>query len=263
MKNLQVGDKVLTGNKNTPYQPVYSFGHRHEHLEGTFFQIHTADKAPLEMTGSHLMFIVDDENKLQTVRADAVKVGDHVVKSRDDGVMLPSTVTEITTIRKKGMYMPLTPDGTIVVDGIVASTYVSIQDQAPAVVENSKLFPFLTEQRILHWFLSPYRMLCLGVSSNACQFLESRDEEGIHFWLVAGRKLAEFANGQGFLVQVLLIGIPVFLVFALVNLLEVLLGGPALAPFVCFATTVFGGWIVNNLQRRRMRRENNETKKLE
>ncbi|CAB9519237.1 expressed unknown protein [Seminavis robusta] len=122
----------------------------------------------------------------------------------------------------------------------------SERDQAPIVVHNSKLFQFLTEDKILHWFMSPVRMLCLGVSSNACQILErSRDEEGIHFYLVAGRSLAEFANQQGFFVQVFLIGIPVFLLFAFLNLLEVLLGGPGLAPFVCFAAITLGGWVVN------------------
>ncbi|CAB9521541.1 Protein hedgehog [Seminavis robusta] len=247
MISLQVGDRVLTGS--SIYQPVYSFGHRHEDLEGTFYQIYTdkSNHTPLEMTSGHLVFVLDNENQLQPVRADAVKAGDRVMKSESqEDDMHPALVTKVATIQKKGMYMPLTPDGLIIVDEILSSTYVSIQDQAPIVVDNSKLFPFLTEDKILHWFMSPVRMLCLGVSSNACQILErSRDEEGIHSYLMAGRSLAEFANQQGFFVQMFLIGIPVFLLFAFLNLLEVLLGGPGLAPFVCFAAITLGGWVVN------------------
>ena len=62
-------------------------------------------------------------------------------------------VTKVDKIARNGAYMPLTKDGTIVVNDILASTYVSIMDDAPIVVsEYQKVW---SEDQLLHWWLAP------------------------------------------------------------------------------------------------------------
>lgn len=223
MKDLQVGDYVLTG-KNS-FEQVYSFGHRHEDLSAEFYQIHTEQsKKPLEMTANHLLFVDN-----QAVRADSVKVGDQLTKATGESVK----VTKISTTTKAGLYMPLTADGTIAVEGLVASSYVSIKDDAPTLMEQVGPLFGLTEHSGMHWWLSPYRMMCMGVSAKYCEG-NNHNEEGILNWLILGQDLVQFFEPLGFGLNVLA-SVPFFLVFGLFNMSEVLLGGPALAPLMMAA----------------------------
>jgi hypothetical protein len=160
MKDLQPGDKVMAANQK--YQTVYSFGHVNEDAEDLFYQIHTREgldisssEVPLEMTGNHLIFKVGGE----AVRADKIQAGDKLSSGQ--------TVTKVSTTKKQGLYMPLTVDGTIVVNGILASSYVSIMEEAPRTV-HAALGYIKNEQNLLHWWLAPYRMMCMGVSSKIC-----------------------------------------------------------------------------------------------
>ena len=205
MEDLQVGQKVLTGTGN--YQPVYAFGHYNPEGLAMFVQFHTKDSM-LEMTGNHLVF-----KDGQAVRADSIQVGD---------VLSSGPVTKITSAPNQGLYMPLTKDGTIVVDGILASSYVSIADDVPGVVEKSAVF-LADEQSLLHWWLAPYRMMCMGISANFCT--GSFTEEGISNWLMYGKNFAEFAETQHAVVQYAT-GVVVFLVFAAFVAVENILGSP-------------------------------------
>ena len=203
MINLNVGDMVLTGNGK--YESVYAFGHYNAQAKTKFLQLHTKN-SKLEMTGNHLVY-KDDE----PVRADMVKVGDSLSSG---------TVTKITTVVKKGLFMPLTKDGTIVVDGNLASTYVSIAEEAPSVAEKASMF-VANEHALVHWWLAPYRMLCLGVSNSFCNVAGT--EDGILNWLNYGKSLAEFADNQHSFWQYMM-GIPLFFIFAFFNVTEMIFG---------------------------------------
>ncbi|CAB9501652.1 expressed unknown protein [Seminavis robusta] len=233
MKDLQIGDNVLTGG-GFGYQPVYSFGHRLEQdsLGLDFYQIYTqgsgdSDSPVVEMTGNHLIFIKDnDGNKERAVRADQVQVGDVLVSTtkKMDQQYAVSKVT--TTSIPKGLYMPLTPDGSIVVaandndtSGIVASTYVSIANESPVIVERIHDVFGIDEQSLVHWWLSPYRLMCLGVSSRLCQEDNNRSDEGILTWLLQGREFAQWTESRGFF-AFQLISVPTFGFFAFCNLVE-------------------------------------------
>lgn len=238
MKNLEVGDRVLT--KSGGFQSVYGFGHRQEDEESVFYQIYTDDGDPIELTGNHLVRVVQEEGKQEATRADMVRVGDQLIKDQQ-----VTAISKITTTQKEGLYMPLTVDGTIVVNGILASNYVSIQDQAPTAV--GQISSLLSPDAILHWWLSPYRMLCLGVSPSFCKG-ENKDESGILRWLLVGKHLIEFSEQQNWATRVFLLGIPTFVLFAAFNLWEAVLGGPALAPMVALVLVSGLSWL---LQKRR------------
>lgn len=237
MKDLQLGDKVLT-ERNT-YQPVYSFGHRKPEVEMEFYQIYTGQVSdPLEMTGNHMIMVVDRHGHTNAVRADKLQVGNRLL---DVKTQKEVTVTSIEMAQKKGLCMPLTPNGKIVVNGVLASNYISISDEAPGVVAHSNwFFTFLSmpEQTLFHWWLSPYRMLCMGVSSGYCSmgdevatnYLKDDQEKGILPWLLTGRRLTEVAEMQHSLVQMVLFGFPAFVLFGFFNLMETVLLGPSVAP---------------------------------
>jgi len=241
MKDLQVGDKVLTVSND--FQPVYSFGQHDDSIKAMFFQIFTSstdsrkkNHRPLEMTGDHL--IVSHNGK--TMRADELNVGDLVMHGGVASNHSSVKVTKITKTTKTGLYMPLTPDGTIVVDGLVASNYVSIQDNAPGTFQAMDYLPFMTQERMLHWWLSPFRMLCMGVSSSFCSNDANTNEEGILNWLVLGENMAKFADGFSVWFQLIVMGLPLVVVFGFFNLAEWLLMGPRFAPTIMFVLMFAG-----------------------
>ncbi|CAB9520843.1 Hint module [Seminavis robusta] len=226
LKDLHVGDKVLTGKNK--FETVYSFGHHHDDLVGDFLQIHTAQtEKPLEITENHLIFSLDGEGKEIAVPAGKLQVGDLVLSNGST-----KEVTKITYTKKEGVYMPLTPSGKIEVDGIVASAYVSLREEAPSTIETTTNIFGMTEQALSHWWLAPYRMLCLGVSSSFCRETGSTNhsDDGILPWLGVGLQFAHFSESVGFWVRSVVIGVPTFLAFGFLAAIETLLGGPSVAP---------------------------------
>ena len=192
MKNLQVGDRVLTSSG--AYEPVYAFGHKNPTESADFLQFKTAG-SKLEMTGGHLVFL---DGKTNPVRADSVKVGD-VLRTAEAG----AKITKISNVQRDGVYSPLTPGGTVVVDGIVASTYISLQKDADEHIElQGGISTFMSYQDFIHMTLSPFRMLAMGVSSTIANVYT---EEGIPVYASYGMDFAEWANNQNIVVQAVLL----------------------------------------------------------
>jgi hypothetical protein len=235
MKDLELGDKVLTGKGS--YEPVYTFGHRKPDFQMEFYQIHfDGATAPLEMTGNHMVMAVDDKGRTQATRADLLQIGDRLFHVESQNQV---TVTDIQRAQKKGLYMPLTPSGEIVVNGVLASNYISISDTAPGVVEHSQMFFPMNEQTLSHWWMSPVRMLCMGVSSSFCSngfegssaYEVKEEDKGILPWLLVGRHSAHVAEHQPTLVRFVM-GVPTFFLFGTLNAVEHLFLGPTNAPFL-------------------------------
>lgn len=94
----------------------------------SFVQIYTSanKKNPLEMSPDHV--IVVDSKSDHPIRAATVQVGD-VLNGETK-----MEVTKIGTVPRKGVYAPPTPSGTIVVNGVVSSSYISLQNSAKEYV---------------------------------------------------------------------------------------------------------------------------------
>jgi len=117
--------------------------------------------------------------------------------------------------------MPLTAKGTIVVNSIKASTYVSIMENAPEVV--NKVLTVVSEDQLLHGWLAPYRIFCLQVAPSLCHNNYQEGEEGIAHWLLFGKILAEFGDNLGWFGQALgLVVVGIFIRICLA--LEAVLG---------------------------------------
>jgi hypothetical protein len=216
MEDLEVGDKVLTGTG--AYEPVYSFGHYHEKLVSKFVKLETDQGDSLTLTPDHLIFVNGD--KSNSIRADKVQVGDQLSSG---------AIKKVSTVSKHGLYMPLTPSGKILVNNVEASAYVSIADYAP-IQQHTLLNFWLTEQNLVHLWLAPYRMYCMGVKSNYCSgHVKNTDgDEGIMGYLLMGKKVAEVALEQNFFVQVVL-GVLVFGALLACRAVE-MVTGPTYAP---------------------------------
>merc|ERR1712032_1811023 len=72
---------------------------------------------PLEVSPAHMVFVA---NQPDPVPAQNIQIGTII-----NSINGPRLVTNITTIKRKGLYNPITTDGTIVVDGILASAYTT------------------------------------------------------------------------------------------------------------------------------------------
>ena len=145
MKNLQVGDYVLTRTGN--YQPVYAFAHWDSSRYTEYLQIHTSRlnhrddenshiimnhhnitmvSSPLELTQDHLVYIQGED---KPVPAGAVKVGDilqgvafasdfnpsHAPRQKlqhrhekQEQLIRQLVVTDIQAVTRNGLYNPLT-----------------------------------------------------------------------------------------------------------------------------------------------------------
>jgi hypothetical protein len=231
MKDLQVGDEILT--RENQYQPVYGFAHLDKDSKADFLRIETSipEEAPLEISGNHLLFV---QGKANPVRADSIKVGD-VLQTGVEGES--ATITKIATVLRDGIYAPLTPDGELLVNGIKASAYASIQ--APNAVEyfmfGQGVSSGLSQQMLSHMAMSPFRMMCMGISSKLCQ---SFNEDGIPHYASFMLKIQQWVEAQGlnFVVHRFLIAL-FFVAFGSVHVLELALG-PSNAPMIALGAAV-------------------------
>jgi hypothetical protein len=208
MKDLKLGDMVKTSADHDRFEPVYSFGHRDATSLGDFLQFKTATTT-LEMSKDHMVFVSG-----RSIPARMVKVGD---KFDDDAV-----VEMIFNVVRKGVFAPFTPSGTILVNGVKASTYISFQS-SPVVKIGSFETP-LTYQWVAHAFEFPHRFYC----NYFCQCLnEEYNEHGISVWVAEPLKMGRWLlNQSSIMIAVLLT--PAVGVLVLFSALEILIGSPML-----------------------------------
>lgn len=201
MENLVPGDQVLT---SSGYQTMYALVHQNSEQQQSadFLQIYT-DKnpgKPLEITGGHMVAVAD---KIYPVPALAVRPGDVLQSSEwpKEGMR----VTKIKTVHRTGLYAPMTTDGTVVVDGVVASCYVALaQNQGEYLELQGGISSGLSQQLFAHMSLSPVRMACMGISMKICQ---AYDEDGMAYFARAGFALVDFWYAQALPVQILLLAL--------------------------------------------------------
>ena len=212
MMDLKVGDRVLTGSGS--FESVYAFGHKNEGVSAEFLQFQTSS-SNLEMTGGHLVFL---EGKINPVRADSIQVGDVL---RGDSAV----VKKIKTVNRKGVYSPLTPSGSIIVDGILASSYISLQKESKEYVQLQGGFAIMSYQEFIHMALSPFRMFTMGVSSSMGN---TYTDDGLPTFAAGGIKFAKWAEEQNIFIQIVLF----VAFFALTGVCMVVENtfGPTMAP---------------------------------
>jgi len=119
----------------------------------------------LEITADHMLFKYSDPTdakKVVLVRAGDVKVGDLLVAPQ-----AIAKVTSISKVERQGLYAPFTGTGSIMVDGVVASSKISLPEAFQAILSYEQ------QQWLQHTALLPHRLIC---GESGCKN-ETYDEE--------------------------------------------------------------------------------------
>jgi hypothetical protein len=155
---------------NGAFEPIYSFGHYSPGLKAAFLQIEiSANGKSLEISPQHLIY-----TKRGAIAASRLRVGDELY-DKDNSLV---RVLSIATVRSRGVFAPFTPSGKLVVDNIVASSFISFNVPFPAWMAHS--------------FEFPHRLVCLHFGS--CPD-EQYNDDGMSSWvawaLMPALKLSE------------------------------------------------------------------------
>jgi hypothetical protein len=166
MNSLKIGDYVLAGKEE--YSRIYSFSHLDHGLKSKFLQIHAQGlEFPLEISKRHMLYVND---KMRP--ASQVKEGDML-----DGNKKVSAIKEV---ERRGVYAPVTESGTIVVNGVLASTYVSLLDHS-----------FVNMHTATHAVFAPHRMVC-AFSFGICE--KETYTDGYSNWIYTAMHFVNYIN---------------------------------------------------------------------
>ena len=192
MTDLKIEDQVLTAQG---YESIYAFAHDDDETVAEFLQLQT-NTGILEVTGEHLIYL---HGKPNPRRADSIQVKD-TLQGKDGATV----VKEIRTVQKAGLHAPLTPSGTLIVNDIMASCYISFfPDRDPEVLDrNGRIGALLSHHTVAHMGLSLVRIGCPAISSALCTTYNDR---GMLSFIQFGQSLFEFFSRQHEIVQTILI----------------------------------------------------------
>jgi len=126
VQDLNIGDEVLTMSADGKllYSPIVAFLDRAPLSMKSFLEVVTEDQHKLQLTPTHLIFTNDSS---KPVYASDVQIGSYVYTLGPYGHSVQlSKVTSVDMVSAVGMYAPLTKEGTVIVDGILASCYAEI-----------------------------------------------------------------------------------------------------------------------------------------
>uniref|UniRef100_A0A8C2XU02 Hedgehog protein n=1 Tax=Cyclopterus lumpus TaxID=8103 RepID=A0A8C2XU02_CYCLU len=168
---LRPGERVLAsaGGGEMVYSEVLVFLDRDPATWKLFYTLHTEAGARLSLTAAHLVFVsggncsegaLAGRGALGTVYASDAQPGQCVLVSRGGARRgRLSRITRVSTGESRGAFAPLTQQGTLVVDGVVASCYAVVDQHALA-----------------HWAFSPLRLIHSWTGSTGSH------RDGIHWY---------------------------------------------------------------------------------
>jgi hypothetical protein len=206
MRDLKIGDHVLVAGDGD-FEPIYSFGHRMRDVSHEYLRIKVSRSTEVEVSVEHLLFV---EGR-GPIPASRVVVGDSLLNENGEKLKVHS----VTTIIAQGVFAPFTPSGRIVVDGVLASSFVSL-DNSPTLKVWGVGFTY-------HWlsclFESPHRLVCHHLGK--CQD-ETYDANGLSRWASTSFYFTKMLLSQPSHVQYLVLA-PTLLVLAILNIAELFL----------------------------------------
>ncbi|TDG97375.1 hypothetical protein EPR50_G00225310 [Perca flavescens] len=172
VKHLQTGDRVLAADDdgNPIYTDFIMFIDQDSTTRRLFYVIETDSGQKITLTAAHLLFVghnTTEEERMSAIFASQVQSGQKVfVLYAERSRLEPVTVKRIYTEEHEGSFAPVTVQGTVVVDQILASCYAVIDDHDLA-----------------HWALAPIR-LAHWVSSwlFRSQPQVSAQNDGVHWY---------------------------------------------------------------------------------
>lgn len=142
LNELRIGDHVLSMDSEgqLKFSEVYMFLDRDEQQRREFIRFETEDGYAITATPSHLIYTwkTNDNpiaaNHIDTADfrfAELIQIDDFVL-ANINGTLQPRRIKKITQELHRGVYAPLTYDGTIVVNSIAASCYALVEKHSLA-----------------------------------------------------------------------------------------------------------------------------------
>lgn len=146
MSNLNIGDEILSIDENghLVYSKIIIFLDRDPSAIRLFYHLETESGKVITITEAHLLFVTSknsssDEQNSSAIFASKVEIGMYILirqsklnKVDENEKLSSEKVVRITTSKKKGAYAPLTKEGNLVVDQVLASCYALIADNSLA-----------------------------------------------------------------------------------------------------------------------------------
>lgn len=183
LRELRPGDRVLAADTrgNLVYTDFIMFLDQDSSTRRMFYVIEAESGQKLVLTAAHLLF-VGHNSSMSAVFASHVRPGQRVFVLDTKHQRLEAVrVKRIYTEEHEGSYAPVTMQGSVVVDHVLASCYAVIQDH-----------------ELAHWALVPVR-LAHWLSSWLWSARSGAQGDGVHWysellyhlgtWLLDGRSL--------------------------------------------------------------------------
>ena len=192
MRDLRVGDEVLVVGGQ--YEKIYAFGHYHTTLPADFLRIFTEhQERPLELSEDHMVFV--EGSPLKAVPALSLRVGDGVMLGNGTVTTVVAIDTTSTTTKgRRGVFAPFTASGTIVVNGLLASNYVSFQPTGYWRIGG--IVTPLSHQWLAHTYVSFHRRFLSSEPKT-----ETYTETGVAAWLENPLRLTQWLFGQSSMIM--------------------------------------------------------------
>jgi len=205
MSNLELGDSIQVADNK--FETIYSFGHINHDEVGKFLTITAEGNRKIELSEDHMVTIEGGRN----VPASMIQRGDKLLTASGE----LAAVKTIREVKRQGVYAPFTSSGKIVVNDIVASSYVSFQGEENlhiAGVETPLSFHW-----IAHIFKSVHRIAYkLGLSGS-----ETYTTDGTSQWVAGPREAGLWLLEQSPVVLTTLL-IPAIVFFGIASSFEFL-----------------------------------------
>jgi hypothetical protein len=228
MKDVGLGDLVRVAGGR--FSLVYTFGHRDQDQEAVFLSLDAGIGKPLLISKDHMLYVNE-----KFVPASAVSVGD--VLNIIEGY---ATVIKIEAVVARGAFAPFTKDGTIVVDGIVVSSYISLQPNSSyLLIGGVRTF---NAHFLAHLFQAPHRLYC-EIKPSYCT--SENFHNGLSAWVKVPYAVARWLLRQKAFI-IALVFIPLFLLVLVAAALERVLASPALLLLSAFLVICSGLFVKTN-----------------
>ena len=166
MRDVRLGDRIMVARPDGSlgYEEVYLNTHKDSMSSAPYVELALASGRSLTLSPRHFIPVAAGPASAWAEQvakgANEIAVGDIVWSRADDGQMVPDEVAAVRTTVAVGAYNPLTMNGTIVVDGVVASAHSDwFLDGVVSADAQTKVYQaILAPVRVAYRALGPARM---------------------------------------------------------------------------------------------------------
>ena len=170
MEELRVGDFVLT---DAGFSEIFAFMDHNNKMKHDYISISLDSGDDLSISSDHIVWAHDSR---VPVLAQSIKLGDTLwVNSNSSTLLEEAVVVDLQTRTLRGLHAPLTKVGSILVDGVLASSYAKSRSLTWGD------FTIVSGHRLNEFMHAPLRWVC-EIRSEFCGPNWHIEESGRHVW---------------------------------------------------------------------------------